>query len=38
MSWDVSAVYCARERGHAVLTSDAEDLRRIDVSVELVPV
>jgi hypothetical protein len=25
-----SVVVCARERGHTVVTSDADDLRRID--------
>ncbi len=32
---DVSVVVCARERGHAVVTSDPEDLRVIDPKLEL---
>lgn len=32
---DVSVVVCARERGHAVVTSDPEDLRAIDPKIEL---
>lgn len=35
---DASVVLCARQRGHKVLTSDAEDLRRIDARIDLVPV
>lgn len=35
---DASVVYCARQRGHAVLTSDPEDLGRIDPRIEFVPV
>jgi hypothetical protein len=35
---DASVVYCARQRGHMVLTSDAQDLKRIDPRIELVPV
>jgi len=35
---DASVVYCARQRDHIVLTSDAEDLRRIDPRVEYVAV
>jgi len=33
---DASVVLCARERGHAVLTSDPQDLRRIDPHLALV--
>lgn len=32
---DVSVVVCARERGHAVVTSDPDDLRVIDPKLEL---
>ncbi len=35
---DASVVLCARERGHRVVTSDAEDLRRIDPRIALVNV
>lgn len=35
---DASVVLCARERGHAVLTSDPEDLRRIDARLDVVAV
>lgn len=35
---DVSVVHCARLRGHAVLTSDPDDLRRIDPHLEFVRV
>lgn len=35
---DASVVLCARQRGHAVLTSDANDLRRIDPHLILVEV
>lgn len=35
---DVSLVLCARERGHAVVTADVRDLRRIDPDLELVRV
>jgi len=35
---DASVVLCARQRGHKVLTSDAEDLRRIDARIDLVSV
>jgi hypothetical protein len=34
---DASVVLCARSRGHGVLTSDVEDLRRLDASLRLVP-
>lgn len=33
---DASVVLCARQRGHMVLTSDADDLRRIDARIDLV--
>jgi predicted nucleic acid-binding protein len=33
---DASAVWCARERGHAVVTADVEDMRVIDPSVPTV--
>jgi hypothetical protein len=32
---DVSIIVCARERGHAVVTSDPDDLRAIDPKIEL---
>lgn len=32
---DVSVVVCARERGHAVVTGDPDDLRAIDPKLEL---
>ena len=32
---DVSVVVCARQRGHSVVTSDPEDLRRIDPELRL---
>lgn len=35
---DASVVHCARQRGHAVLTGDLRDLRRIDPSIEFVRV
>jgi len=35
---DASVVLCARRRGHAVLTSDVDDLRRLDSSLRYVPV
>jgi len=35
---DASVVLCARERGHRVVTSDVDDLRRLDPSVPLIPV
>lgn len=35
---DVSVVLCARRRGHRVVTTDPDDLRRIDAAVELVVV
>ena len=33
---DASVVLCARERGHGVLTSDVEDLERLDASLRYV--
>jgi hypothetical protein len=33
---DASVVLCARARGHAVVTSDAADIRRFDASLRLV--
>lgn len=35
---DVSVVLCARERGHAVVTSDPDHLRAIDPAVPVAPV
>jgi hypothetical protein len=35
---DASVVMCARARGQGVLTSDADDLRRLDPSLRLVTV
>ena len=35
---DASVVLCARSRGHAVLTSDVSDLRRLDAKARLVAV
>jgi PIN domain-containing protein len=35
---DASVVLCARERAHRIITSDADDLRRIDPGVELIRV
>ena len=35
---DASVVLCARERGHGVLTSDIDDLRRLDPSLRYVSV
>lgn len=35
---DASVVLCAREHGHGVLTSDTEDLRRLDPSLRYVQV
>ncbi len=32
---DASVVLCARKRGHTVVTSDPEDLRRLDPSIQL---
>lgn len=33
---DASVVLCARARGHGVLTSDSDDLRKLDASLRLV--
>lgn len=33
---DAAVVLCARARGHAVLTSDPDDLRRLDPSLKTV--
>ena len=35
---DISVVLCARLRGHAVLTSDLEDLRMIDPRLDVIRV
>lgn len=35
---DASVVLCARARGHAIATSDAGDLRRLDPSLTLIEV
>ena len=35
---DASVVLCARKRGHGVLTSDVDDLRRLDPSLRYVAV
>jgi hypothetical protein len=35
---DASVVLCARRRGHAVVTSDAEDIARLDPTLRLVRV
>ncbi len=35
---DASVVVCARARGHAVMTSDVDDLRRLDPDLPLHPV
>ena len=35
---DASVVLCARARGHAIATSDASDLRRLDPDVPLIDV
>jgi hypothetical protein len=32
---DASVVLCARSRGHAVMTSDGDDLRRLDANLRL---
>jgi hypothetical protein len=34
---DASVVLCARARGHTVMTSDVDDLRRLDGRIRLVP-
>jgi PIN domain-containing protein len=33
---DASVVWCARERGHAVITTDPDDLRRIDPNLRII--
>lgn len=33
---DASVVLCARERGHGVLTSDVDDLKKLDASLRYV--
>jgi predicted nucleic acid-binding protein len=33
---DVSVALCARQRGHAVVTSDPDDLLRIDPDLDLI--
>lgn len=35
---DASVVLCARTRGHRIVTSDADDLRRLDASIPLIAV
>jgi hypothetical protein len=35
---DASVVLCGKERGHRIVTSDANDLRRLDAAVELIEV
>ena len=35
---DASVVVCARKRGHGVLTSDVDDLRRLDPSLRYVAI
>ena len=35
---DASVVLCAAERGHAIVTGDARDLRRLDPSIEIIVV
>jgi hypothetical protein len=35
---DATVVLCAKARGHAVLTGDSEDLRRLDSELQLVPI
>ena len=35
---DASVVLCARTRGHSVLTSDGDDLHRLDASLRFIPV
>jgi len=34
---DASVVLCAAERGHRIVTSDPEDLRRLDPTAPIVP-
>ena len=35
---DASVVLCARERGAAIVTSDPDDLSRIDTAVAVIPI
>jgi PIN domain len=35
---DASVVLCAKERGHRVVTSDPQDLRRLDASLPIIVV
>lgn len=35
---DASAVLCARRRGHRIVTSDPDDIRRLDSSLSLIVV
>lgn len=35
---DVHVALCARERGHAVITSDPEDLKRVDPGLTVVDI
>jgi hypothetical protein len=35
---DVHVVMCARERGHAVVTSDPADIARVDAALRLIAV
>ena len=35
---DASVVLCARAHGHPVVTSDPDDLRRLDPNVKIVPI
>jgi hypothetical protein len=35
---DVHVALCARERGHAVVTSDLDDIARVDPSLVIIPV
>ncbi len=35
---DASVVLCARRRDHAIVTSDPDDLRRLDATIELIEV
>jgi hypothetical protein len=35
---DASVVLCARARGHRIVTSDPEDIRRLDSRLPMIPV
>ena len=35
---DASVVLCAREHGHTVVTSDPDDLRRLDPKLDLIEI